>query len=32
MTDIADALSSPYETGVGFAIKDDKEDFVGKAS
>ena len=26
-----DALSSPYETGVGFAIKDDKEDFVGKA-
>ena len=26
-----DALSSPYETGVGFAIKDDKDDFVGKA-
>jgi sarcosine oxidase subunit alpha len=26
-----DALSSPYETGVGFAIKDDKVDFVGKA-
>ena len=26
-----DALSSPYETGVGFAIKDDKADFVGKA-
>ena len=27
----SDALSSPYETGVGFAIKDDKADFVGKA-
>jgi len=27
----SDALSSPYETGVGFAIKDDKVDFVGKA-
>ena len=27
----SDALNSPYETGVGFAIKDDKEDFVGKA-
>jgi sarcosine oxidase subunit alpha len=26
----SDALSSPYETGVGFAIKDDKADFVGK--
>ena len=26
-----DALSSPYETGLGFAIKDDKEDFVGRA-
>jgi sarcosine oxidase subunit alpha len=25
-----DALSNPYEAGVGFAIKDDKEDFVGK--
>jgi len=27
----SDALSSPYETGVGFAIKDEKADFVGKA-
>jgi sarcosine oxidase subunit alpha len=27
----SDALSSPYETGVGFAIKDDKPDFIGKA-
>ena len=27
----SDALNSPYETGVGFAIKDDKDDFVGKA-
>ena len=26
-----DALSSPYEAGVGFAIKDDKADFIGKA-
>lgn len=26
-----DALTNPYEAGVGFAIKDDKEDFVGKA-
>ena len=26
-----DALSNPYESGVGFAIKDDKDDFVGKA-
>ena len=26
-----DALSNPYEAGVGFAIKDDKEDFIGKA-
>ncbi|GIT63550.1 MAG: hypothetical protein Ct9H300mP21_10960 [Pseudomonadota bacterium] len=24
-------LSSPYKTGVGFAIKEDKVDFVGKA-
>ena len=27
----SDALSSPYETGVGFAIKDEKQDFIGKA-
>jgi len=27
----SDALNSPYETGVGFAIKDDKADFLGKA-
>ncbi|MGB3492963.1 MAG: 2Fe-2S iron-sulfur cluster-binding protein [Elainellaceae cyanobacterium] len=26
-----DALSHPYEAGVGFAIKEDKPDFVGKA-
>ncbi|MCJ8331334.1 MAG: (2Fe-2S)-binding protein [Lentisphaeria bacterium] len=26
-----DALSNPYEAGVGFTIKDDKEDFIGKA-
>ena len=27
----SDALNSPYETGVGFSIKDDKDDFLGKA-
>jgi sarcosine oxidase subunit alpha len=26
-----DALTNPYEAGVGFAIKDDKPDFIGKA-
>ena len=26
-----DALSNPYEAGVGFTIKDDKPDFLGKA-
>jgi sarcosine oxidase subunit alpha len=26
-----DALSNPYEAGVGFAIRDEKEDFIGKA-
>jgi len=26
-----DALTNPYEAGVGFAIKEDKTDFVGKA-
>ena len=26
-----DTLSNPYEAGVGFTIKDDKPDFVGKA-
>ncbi len=26
-----DALSNPYEAGVGFTIKDGKEDFIGKA-
>jgi len=26
-----DALSSPYEAGTGFTIKDDKPDFLGKA-
>jgi sarcosine oxidase subunit alpha len=26
-----DALTSPYEAGVGFTIKDDKPDFLGKA-
>lgn len=26
-----DALSTPYEAGVGFAVKDDKPDFIGRA-
>ena len=26
-----DALSNPYEAGVDFAIRDEKEDFIGKA-
>jgi sarcosine oxidase subunit alpha len=26
-----DALTNPYEAGVGFTIKDDKSDFLGKA-
>ena len=26
-----DALTSPYDAGVGFTVKDDKPDFIGKA-
>jgi sarcosine oxidase subunit alpha len=26
-----DALSNPYEAGIGFTVKDDKPDFLGKA-